>query len=37
MVIEAKVKFELDELQKLKFQNLRENEAFYFLEEKIYI
>ncbi|TBX84246.1 hypothetical protein E0M29_27120 [Bacillus cereus] len=39
MVIEAKVKFELDEVQKLQFQNVRENEgeqeAFYFLEELI--
>lgn len=36
MVVEAKVKFELDEEQKLQFQNVRENEgeqeAFYFLE-----
>ncbi|WOA61049.1 hypothetical protein [Bacillus mycoides] len=39
MVVEAKVKFELDEAQKLQFQNVRENEgeqeAFYFLEELI--
>ncbi|HFJ9453574.1 TPA: hypothetical protein ACGW67_004879 [Bacillus tropicus] len=39
MVIKAKVKFKLDELQKLQFQNIRENEgeqeAFYFLEEMI--
>ncbi|WP_263316928.1 MULTISPECIES: hypothetical protein [Bacillus cereus group] len=39
MVIEAKVKFELNELQKLPFKNVRENEgeqeAFYFLEEVI--
>ncbi|WP_439022749.1 hypothetical protein [Bacillus thuringiensis] len=36
MVIEAKIKFELDGVQKLQFQNVRENEgeqeAFYFLE-----
>ncbi|MDQ7236793.1 hypothetical protein QYM13_23885 [Bacillus pacificus] len=39
MVVEAKVKFELNEEQKLQFQNVRENEgeqeAFYFLEEMI--
>jgi len=39
MVIEAKVKFKLDEVQKLQFQNVRENEGeqevFYFLEELI--
>lgn len=39
MVIEAKVKFELDEVKKLQFQNVKENEgeqeAFYFLEELI--
>ncbi|WP_242215705.1 hypothetical protein [Bacillus cereus group sp. BfR-BA-01383] len=39
MVVEARVKFELDEEQKLQFQNVRENEgeqeAFYFLEELI--
>lgn len=27
MVIEAKVKFELDEVQKLQFQNVKENEG----------
>ncbi len=39
MVVEAKVTFELDEEQKLQFQDVRENEgeqeAFYFLEELI--
>ncbi|MCU4992364.1 hypothetical protein OCF10_26140 [Bacillus cereus] len=39
MAVEAKVKFELNEEQKLQFQNVRENEgeqeAFYFLEEMI--
>ncbi|MDQ7236388.1 hypothetical protein QYM13_21745 [Bacillus pacificus] len=39
MVIEAKLKFKLDEVQKLQFQNIRENEGeqevFYFLEELI--
>lgn len=39
MVVEAKVKFELDEEQKLQLQNVRENEGeqevFYFLEELI--
>lgn len=39
MAVEAKVKFELNEEQKLQFQNVRENEgeqeAFYFLEEVI--
>ncbi|HDR6268882.1 TPA: hypothetical protein QCU37_002385 [Bacillus cereus] len=39
MVVETKVKFNLDEEQKLQFQNIRENEgeqeAFYFLEELI--
>lgn len=39
IAVEAKVKFELNEEQKLQFQNVRENEgeqeAFYFLEEMI--